>query len=127
DVHLEPVRARHWVRGTETAELVEFPGQAPGTTQKIVLTALGGNHPTAPEGITAEVVVANSFADLDRLGRQNVAGKIVLFNVAFDKKKADNGYAGEAYDEAVVYRALGARRAAELGAVGSLIRSVGGA
>ena len=54
----------------ETAELVEFPGQAPGTTQKIVLTALGGNHPTPPEGITAEVVVANSFADLDRLGRE---------------------------------------------------------
>jgi hypothetical protein len=127
EVRLEPVQARHWIRGAESAELVEYSGQAPGSTQKIVLTALGGNHPTAPEGITADVVVANSFADLDRLGRQNVAGKIVLFNVAFDKKKADNGYAGEAYDEAVVYRALGARRAAELGAVGSLVRSVGGA
>ena len=127
EVRLEPVQARHWIRGAESAELVEYSGQAPGSTQKIVLTALGGNHPTPPEGITADVVVANSFADLDRLGRQNVAGKIVLFNGAFDKKKADNGYAGEAYDEAVVYRALGARRAAELGAVGSLVRSVGGA
>ena len=127
EVRLEPVQARHWIRGAESAELVEYSGQAPGSTQKIVLTALGGNHPTAPEGITADVVVANSFADLDRLGRQNVAGKIVLFNVAFDEKKADNGYASEAYDEAVVYRALGARRAAELGAVGSLVRSVGGA
>jgi carboxypeptidase Q len=127
EVSLEPVQARHWIRGAETAELVEYPGQAPGSTQKIVLTALGGNHPTPPEGIAAEVVVAKNFADLERLGRQNVAGKIVLFDVAFDKRKADNGYAGEAYDEAVVYRALGARKAAALGAVGSLVSSVGGA
>ena len=127
DVHLEPVQARHWIRGAESAELVEYPGQAPGTTQKIVLTALGGNHPTPPGGITAEVIVANSFADLDRLGEQNVAGKIVLFNVVFDKQKAAGGYAGEAYDEAVAYRALGAQKAAALGAVGSLVRSVGGA
>ena len=127
DVHLEPVQARHWIRGAESAELVEYPGQAPGTTQKIVLTALGGNHPTPPAGITAEVVVANSFADLDRLGRQNVAGKIVLFNVVFDKQKAAGGYAGEAYDEAVAYRALGAQKSAALGAAASLVRSVGGA
>jgi hypothetical protein len=71
---------------------------------------LGGNRPTPPGGITAEVVVANSFADLDRLGRQNVAGKIVLFNVVFDKQKAAGGYAGEAYDEAVAYRAEGAQK-----------------
>ncbi len=127
EVRLEPVQARHWIRGAESAELVEYPGQAPGSTQKIVLTALGGNHPTPPAGITADVVVANSFAELDRLGRQNVAGKIVLFNVAFDKQKAANGYAGEAYDEAVVYRALGAKKAAALGAVAGLVRSVGGA
>src|SRR6266849_1066682 len=127
DVRLEPVQARRWLRGAETAELVEYPGQVPGTTQKVVLTALGGNHPTPPEGITAELVVANTFADLDRLGRQNVAGKIVLYNFPFDQRKASGGFAGEAYDDAVVYRGLGARRAAELGAVASLVRSVGGA
>ena len=43
EVWLKPVRARRWTRETETAELVEYPGQAPGTTQKIVLTALGEN------------------------------------------------------------------------------------
>ena len=127
EVRLERVQARRWLRGAEAAELVQYPGQAPGTTQKIVLTALGGNHPTPPQGITAEVIVANSFADLDRLGREKVAGKIVLFDVAFDKQKAEAGLAGEAYEEAVAYRVLGANRAAELGAVASLIRSVGGA
>ncbi len=127
EVRLEPVQARHWIRGAESAELVEYPGQAPGSKQKIVLTALGGNHPTPAEGITADVVVANSFADLDRLGKQNVAGKIVLFNVFYDKRKAAMGYAGEAYDEAVIYRGFGARKAAALGAVAALVRSVGGA
>lgn len=127
DVRREPVLARRWIRGAEAAELVEYPGQAPGTTQKIVLTALGGNQPTPASGITAEVIVADSFAGLERLGRENVAGRIVLFNVAFDKRKAADGFAGEAYDEAVAYRSLGAKKAAALGAVASLIRSVGGA
>src|SRR6266478_4858614 len=127
EVRLERVQARRWIRGAEAAELVEYPGQVPGTTQKIVLTALGGNHPTPPQGITAELVVANTFADLDRLGRQNVAGKIVLYNFPFDQRKAAGGFAGEAYDEAVAYRALGAKRAAALGAAASLVRSVGGA
>ncbi len=43
EVHLEEVKVPHWVRGAETAELTEYAGQAPGTTQKIVLTALGGS------------------------------------------------------------------------------------
>ena len=127
EVRLEEVRVPQWIRGIETAELVEYPGQAPGTSQKIVLTALGGNAPTAPEGITAEVVVVKSFDELTSLGREKVAGKIVLFNVVFDKQKAANGRAGEAYGEAVAYRGQGAKAAAELGAVASLVRSVGNA
>ena len=127
EVKLEEVKVPHWMRGVETAELVEYPGQAPGTSQKIVLTALGGNTPTPPDGITAEVVVVNSFDELKALGREKVAGKIVLFNVVFDKQKAANGMAGEAYGEAVAYRGGGAKAAAELGAVASLVRSVGNA
>jgi carboxypeptidase Q len=127
EVRLEEVKVPHWMRGVETAELVEYPGQAPGTSQKIVLTALGGNTPTPPDGITAEVVVVNSFDELKSLGREKVAGKIVLFNVVFDKQKAANGMAGEAYGEAVAYRGGGAKAAAELGAVASLVRSVGNA
>ena len=127
DVRLEEVRVPHWIRGIETAELVEYPGQAAGAKQKIVLTALGGSTPTSAEGLTADVVVVNNFDELKNLGRQRVAGKIVLFNAPFDKEKAAAGFAGEAYGEAVLYRAKGAKAAAELGAVASLVRSVGGA
>ncbi len=125
DVRLEEVQVPRWTRGVETAELVEYPGQAPGTTQKIVLTALGGNTPTSAEGLTAEVVVVNSFDELKALGRDKVAGKIVLFNVPFDVRKAAGGRAFDGYEEAVAYRAGGAKAAAELGAAGSLVRSVG--
>jgi carboxypeptidase Q len=127
EVRLEEVRVPHWMRGIETAELVEYPGQAQGTSQKIVVTALGGSAPTSPDGIRAEVVVVTSFDELKALGREKVTGRIVLFNVPFDKQKAANGVAGEAYGEAVAYRTAGAKAAAELGAVGSLVRSVGNA
>src|SRR5215470_4273681 len=43
EVRLEKCTVPHWVRGIETGELVQFTGQAPNTTQKIVLTALGGS------------------------------------------------------------------------------------
>lgn len=124
---LEDVQVPRWIRGAETAELVEYPGQAPGTVQKIVLTALSGNTPTPPEGITADVVVVRTFNELTALGRQKVAGKIVLFNEIYDQRKAAAGLAFKAYGEAVVYRGQGAKKAADLGAVGALVRSVGDA
>jgi Zn-dependent M28 family amino/carboxypeptidase len=127
DVRLEPVTVPHWVRGAEAAALVEYPGMVPGTTQKIVLTALGGSTSTPPEGLTAEVVTVDTFDELTGLGRDKVAGKIVLFNELFDKQKAAAGHAFNAYGEAVRYRAAGAKAAADLGAVAALVRSVGGA
>ncbi len=127
DVQLEKMMVPHWVRGQETGALLEFPGQAPGTTQKIVLTALGGSVATPPEGLNADVVVVESFDQLAALGRERVAGKIVLFNVRFDQRMAEMGHAGPAYGQAVAYRGGGAIAAARLGASAALVRSVGGA
>src|SRR5437660_8810822 len=127
EVQLEEVKVPHWVRGAETAELTDYPGQVPGTTQKIVLTALGGSTATPAEGINADLVVVNNFDELKALGREKVAGKIVLFNEIYDNEKAAAGLSFVAYGEAVRYRAAGAKAAAEMGAVGSLVRSVGSA
>ncbi|MGC2196697.1 MAG: M20/M25/M40 family metallo-hydrolase [Terriglobales bacterium] len=127
EVRLEEVKVPRWVRGAETAELVEFPGQVPSTGQKIVVTALGGSTATPADGLTADVVVVGNFEELTALGRSQVAGKIVLFNFPFDIRKAAAGSALDAYGEAVVYRGAGAKAAAALGAVASLVRSVGGA
>src|SRR5437870_9771846 len=127
EVQLEKVTVPHWVRGEETAALVQFPGQAPDTTQKIVLCALGPSVATPANGITAEVIAVRNFDELKSLPRDKVAGKIVLFNYPFDKQIAAEGRSFDAYGQAVVYRSDGPSAAARNGAVACLIRSVGGA
>jgi carboxypeptidase Q len=125
DVHLEPVPVHRFERGTDAAELIEYPGQVEGTKQKIYVTALRGNSPTPDAGITADVLVVNSFEELQQMGRDKVAGKVVLFNVIYDHQKAIAGQAGAAYGEVVRYRGSGALAASQLGAVGSLVRTAG--
>jgi carboxypeptidase Q len=127
EVRLQQVAVPHWVRGAETAALVEYAGMVSNTTQKIVLTALGSSTATPAEGLTADVVVVDTFDELQAMGRDKVAGTIVLFNEIFDKQKAAAGQAFAAYGEAVRYRGAGPKAAADLGAVGALVRSVGSA
>jgi hypothetical protein len=127
DVTLEKAKVPHWVRGAETAELVSWPGQTPETTQKIVLTALGGSVATPPEGITAEVVVVDNWAQLKALPPDAVKGKILLFNRPFDKELAAEGQGLNAYVGGVVYRGGGPIAGGAAGAVAVLVRSVGGA
>jgi carboxypeptidase Q len=125
EVHLEPVPVKRFLRGTDSAELVEYPGQVPGTKQKIFVTALLGNAPTSDAGITGEVVVVKNFDELRELGKEKVAGKIVVYDEIYDHLKAVAGQSGAGYGEAVRYRATGALAASELGAVASLVRSAG--
>ena len=80
EVQLERVMVPHWVRGEESAALVQFPGQAENTTQKIVLCALGPSVATPGDGIIAEVIAVKNFDELKALPRDKVAGRIVLFN-----------------------------------------------
>ncbi len=126
EVRLQKLTVPHWVRGEEKAELVEFEGMAQGTTQKIVLTALGGSIATDANGLIGEIVVVNNFDELEKLGRKNIEGKIVLFNNKFDKQLEESGNGGAAYGQAVAYRGGGAIAAAKLGAIAVLVRSAGG-
>jgi carboxypeptidase Q len=125
EVRLQKVMVPHWVRGEEKGELVEWAGMATGTTQKVVLTALGGSIATPENGMTAEIVVVNSFDELTRLGQDKVQGKIVLFNNKYDREMAASGFGGAAYGQAVAYRFGGAVAAARFGAVAALVRSAG--
>ncbi len=128
EVNLEKVTVPKWQRGEERCELVKYPGQVPGTTQKIVLTSLGSSSvSTPPDGITAEVLVVSSFAQLQAMNHRDVAGKIVMFDEHFDDRMAKSGFAFDAYNRAVEYRNDGRAAAAKLGAVAVLVRSVGGA
>jgi hypothetical protein len=125
-VTLQPMKAPHWVRGAESAELVEYAQRPKGITQTLHLTTLGGSVATPAEGIVAPVLVVHSFAELT--GRAKEArGRIVLFDIPFDQDLADNGQAGPAYGYTSAYRRGGASAAAKVGAVAALVRAIGGA
>lgn len=101
------VKVPHWVRGNESATLVE-PVNKP-----LSMLGLGGSIGTPKKGITAEVVTVSNFDELEKKGRAGIQGKIVLFNVVY-----------QGYGRTVVYRHTGASRAARLGAVAVLVRSI---
>jgi Zn-dependent M28 family amino/carboxypeptidase len=127
EVSLEKTLVPHWVRGEETGALTSWPGGAPGTQQKIVLTALGSSVATPKDGITAPLLVVSSFDEFKALAPDAAKGKIVVFNHSFDKELAATGQGGDAYGQSVVYRSQGPAVAAQAGAVAVLVRSVGGA
>jgi Zn-dependent M28 family amino/carboxypeptidase len=128
EIRLEKVRVPRWVRGEDHGELISYPGQVTGTTQRLVVAALAGQGvATPPDGIAGEVLIVNSLAEFATVPREKVAGKIVLFNQSFDERMAGSGFAFDAYDRAVEPRNDGRIAAAKAGAAAVLVRSVGGA
>lgn len=125
EVRLEPVTVRHWVRGREEARLIRYPGQVIGTNQKVVVTALGNSVPTPPEGVTAPVIIVETFEQLALITADEVEGKAVLFNRRFDEFAAQAGRWDQAYGSVVPYRIEGPSRAAQKGAAAALVRSTG--
>src|SRR5579862_7923897 len=126
EVTLQPAKVDHWIRGETHAELVGYPGQVAGLKQPLVLTSLGGSSATQAAGLEARVVVVRDFDEL-RARSSEVRGAIVVFDVPFDQRLADNGHADVAYGHGSEYRRRGPAAAAALGAAAALVRSVGGA
>jgi carboxypeptidase Q len=114
DVHTEKVMVPHWVRGVEAAELI-----AP-IARPLHVLGLGGTVATPKGGVTAPVVVVHDWAELDAR-HEAVKGAIVLYDVAMPAWTEEKG---SGYGETVEYRGKGASRAAKLGAVAVLVRSV---
>ncbi|HEU4728871.1 MAG TPA: M20/M25/M40 family metallo-hydrolase [Kofleriaceae bacterium] len=114
DVHTEKVMVPHWVRGLEAAELTS------PIARPLHVIGLGGTVATPRAGITAPVVVVRSWDELEASAAR-VKGAIVLYDVAMPAWSEEKG-AG--YGEVVPYRGRGASRAAKLGAVAVLMRSI---
>jgi carboxypeptidase Q len=107
NVRAERVMVPKWVRGQESAEIVE-PAH-----HTMAMLGLGDSVGTTSEGVQGEVVVVNSFEELDAKSA-SVRGRIVLFNVPFTT-----------YGETVRFRSAGPSRAARHGAIAALVRAVG--
>ena len=102
-----PASVPHWERGVEQAEITR------PVVQRLSILGLGGTVATPPDGITARVTAVRSFEELGALGEAKVHGSIVLFNPDY-----------RGYGKTVAYRVRGPSRAARLGAVATLIRSI---
>ena len=116
-VFLQDVKVPHWVRGAKEEAYFKIGKEK----TKVPIAALGGSVATAPKGLEAEVIEVKSFQQLRELGKDKVKGKIVFFNRPMDPTKINTF---EAYGGAVDQRANGATEAANLGAVGAIVRSV---
>jgi len=81
--------------------------------KNLALLGLGFSIGTPLGGITAEVIVVDSFHQLKTKGKDQIKGKIVVFNEKF-----------VSYGETVQYRGKGASEAAKFGALAVMIRSI---
>lgn len=106
DVHGENVSIKPWVRNNENAFMLK------PRFQKLAMLGLGSSVPTPPSGITADVLVVQTFAELKEKAAL-AKNKIVVFNQDFIS-----------YGITVKYRTQGASEAAKVGALATLIRSV---
>jgi carboxypeptidase Q len=86
NVRTEKVMVPRWVRGQESAVIVDPP------EHPIAMLGLGGSVATPAAGIDADVLVVKDFKDLEARAAQ-AKGKIVLFNVPYTT-----------YGEKVAYR-----------------------
>ncbi|CAH0668865.1 unnamed protein product [Spodoptera exigua] len=107
DVTTEELEVPHWVRLHEYALMLQ------PRVKNLAILGFGSSVSTPRGGIIAEVIVVKSFAELDKLDKTKVQGKIVVF---------DEPYVS--YGETVIYRTQGASKAAKKGAVATLVRSI---
>lgn len=107
NVHTERVMVPRWIRGRESAQIVE-PSHL-----DIAMLGLGDSVGTAAGGVEAELLVVGSFQELEAKGSL-AKGRIVLFNTPFTT-----------YDDSRPVRSNGPSRASRLGAVAALVRSIG--
>jgi hypothetical protein len=117
-VYLQPCMVPRWVRG---AKEIGKATMRDGKVMPLNIVALGNAVGTSASGITAEVVEVRSFPELEALGRDKVKGKVVFYNFRMDPRHINTF---RAYGEAGIYRSQGPSKAAALGAVGVIVRTL---
>jgi carboxypeptidase Q len=118
NVYLQQCMVPHWVRGGKD-EARFFQGSNT-RAQTLDVLALGNTTGTGPKGLTAPVVLINTFDELEAR-KDEVKGKIVFYNYKFNPRFVRTF---QAYGDANRYRSQGPSRAARYGAVGAIVRSM---
>lgn len=117
-VWLQPCLVPQWVRGPKEQARVLM---AKGGEWSLQPLALGNSVGTPEKGVRGEVVEIRDFAELHRLGRAGIEGRIVFYNHPMDPTEVGTF---RAYGKAAAYRSNGPSQAARYGAVGVVVRSL---
>ncbi len=116
-VYLQEVMVPHWVRGEkETAYILDGKVKT-----NVPICALGGSVATPKTGLTAEIIEVQGIKELAELGADKVKGKIVFYNRSMNPENIETF---TSYGACVDQRYAGAKEAAKLGAVGTIVRSM---
>jgi carboxypeptidase Q len=116
---LQECMVPHWVRGGKD-EATAIVNNKIATPKALDVLALGNSIGSGGKTIKAEVMMVNSFTDLDAR-KEQVKGKIVFYNYKFDPTYVRTF---ESYRDAVKYRGSGASNAAKYGALAVIVRSM---
>ncbi|AWX43454.1 Aminopeptidase Y [Flagellimonas maritima] len=117
-VWLQPVMVPKWVRGTPEFAYIETK---PGLTTNVPICALGGSVATPEGGLKANIIEVQGIEDLEKLGKEKIAGKIVFYNRPMDPTQISTF---SAYSGCVDQRYSGAAEAGKYGASGVIVRSM---
>ncbi|HJS52930.1 MAG TPA: M20/M25/M40 family metallo-hydrolase [Chitinophagaceae bacterium] len=112
-VIMQECKVPHWVRGGE--DKAEVVGG-----KKLDVVALGNSMGSGKKGVKAEVLLVNSYDDLEKK-RDEVKDKIVFYNYKFNPTYIQTF---RSYGEASPYRGSGPSRAAKYGAKAVIVRSM---
>lgn len=118
-VWLQECMVPHWVRGGKD----EASYTVGGKTTSLDVLALGNSVGTGSKGVSAPVVLINSFEELEQR-KSEIKGKIVFYNYKFNNKLVKTF---QAYGDAGRYRGQGPGRASKYGAVAVIVRSMSNA
>lgn len=117
-VWLQPVDVPYWVRGKESLKL-KFNNS--DKFVEVPMLSLGNAVGTNGKKLEANIIIANSFEELEKIPASEVKGKIVFFNYRF---RQDLIHTFHGYGDAGPYRWKGPSEASNKGAVGLIIRSI---
>jgi len=118
-VYLQELKVPHWIRGRQEKAFVTHSKRYSALPLRIC--ALGNAVGTGEKGIEGQVIEVKKMEELETLGREKLAGKLVFFNMPME-----NHYPNPftAYGLASAGRRAGASEAAKYGAIGVIVRSL---
>lgn len=123
---LQECMVPHWVRGgKDVASAFYLQASKQGINvsriqKELDVVALGNSIGTGKNAVSAEVIVVNSFNELERRSAE-IKGKIVFYNYKFNDAYVNTFLS---YRDAGQYRGQGPSRAARYGAKAVIIRSM---